>query len=342
MRYASIMVVAAGAACSAHAQPLVLAHEGLAPAYRSSLERAAQYSRSHGGLSMVVSRSGEVVFEDYAAGVSPQDAHNLYSGTKSFSCALAVAASMDGLLDLDEPVSSTIGEWKDDAKRSTITVRQLLSLTSGLDAGGIGKVPGWKEALGAQLLHEPGTVFRYGPVPFQIFGEVMRRKLGSESPLEYLDRKVFDPICLEVEHWRTAKDGNPKMSAGAFLTARDWARYGQLVARGGRWDDREVLDADLLAECFVGSAANPAYGLAFWLPMRRGGTGWKGASLDTRSEDLHAAHVPDDLVMAAGVGGQKLYIVPSIELVVARQARKRVVGGWGFEDAAFLAPLFEE
>ena len=333
------IAVAACAACGARG--LTMAPEGLAPAERSSLERSAAYSRSHGGLSMVVVRSGEVVFEDYAPGVSPGDAHNLYSGTKSFSCALAVAASMDGLLDLDERVSETIGEWKGDAARSEITVRQLLSLTSGLDAGKTGRIPGWQEATGAGLLHEPGAVFQYGPVPFQIFGEIMRRKLGGEGPVDYLSRRVLDPIGLEVDRWRTGKDGNPKMPAGAFLTARSWARYGQLVAQGGLWEGREVLDPDLLAECFVGSAANPAYGLTFWLPMRPGGTGWKGASLDERLADLRDAHVPDDLVAAAGVGGQKLYIVPSMQLVVARQARRKVVGGWGFEDALFLEPLFE-
>ncbi len=309
----------------------------------AAYQQAAAYSRAHRGLSMVVMKNGRVVFEDYAAGHSADEAHNLYSGTKSFSCAIAVAATQDKLLSFDEPVSQTIVEWRSDSRKSKITIRQLLTLTSGIDAGKpklAGSIPTYAESLGARMLHPPGTAFQYGPVPFQIFGELTRRKLAAtgENPRDYLARRVLSPIGLRIHSWRTAADGNPKMSAGAFLTAREWAKYGQLILDNGQWAGKSVLDKNLLSECFQGTAANPGYGISFWLPVS-GGTDSEGGNAGQGAAKLKEIHAPALIIKAAGVGGQKLYVIPSQDLVVVRQASRLPLWGRGFEDAAFLAPI---
>ena len=64
----------------------------LSPEELAAYKQAAGYSRAHRGVSMVVMKGGHIVFEDYAEGHSAQDANLIYSGTKSFSCAIAVAA----------------------------------------------------------------------------------------------------------------------------------------------------------------------------------------------------------------------------------------------------------
>ncbi len=74
----------------------------------TAYRRAAEYSRKHRGLSMVIMKNGHVIFEDYATAHSATEAHNLYSGTKSFSCAIVVAAAQDNVLDIDEPVSNDL------------------------------------------------------------------------------------------------------------------------------------------------------------------------------------------------------------------------------------------
>ena len=144
-------------------------------------------------------------------------------------------------------------------------------MTSGIDAGEAGSIPSYAEAIDAPALHAPGTVFQYGPTPFQVFGELMRRKLAShdEDAREYLERRVFDPIGLKIDSWRTI-DGNPKMPAGAILTASEWAKYGQLILNEGRWGNKQILDRDLLLQCFDGTSANPGYGITFWLPVNGG------------------------------------------------------------------------
>jgi CubicO group peptidase (beta-lactamase class C family) len=233
-----------------------------------SMRKAAEYSAARKGISMLVMVDGEIVFEDYPNGGSPARASELASGTKSFSGAMAVAAAQDGLLKLDERVSRTITEWQRDPRKSKITIRQLLSLTSGVESSvRAGRVPTYAGAITEPAVAAPGARFAYGAEPFQIFGELMLRKLASrgEDPLDYLKRRIFEPIGLETGRWRRGADGNPHLPSGASLTARDWAKFGELVRRGGVWEGRRILDKTLLDQCFQGTPANAAYGLTWWL-----------------------------------------------------------------------------
>ncbi len=259
--------------------PDSMARSDLSAEELAGYRQAAAYSRAHRGLSMLIMKDGRIVFEDYPMGHPANEAHNLASGTKSFSCAIAVAAAQDKLLTLDEAVSKTVTEWQTDELKSQITIRQLLTLTSGMDAGEAGSIPTYAEAIEARMLHSPGTVFQYGPAPFQVFGELMRRKLAAsgENARTYLERRVLQPMGVKVDSWRTGADGYPHMPAGARLTAREWVKYGQMILNGGQWEGRRILDKDLLSECFRGTEANPGYGLTFWLPLNAG-TNSKGGS----------------------------------------------------------------
>lgn len=284
---------------------------------------AAEYSKAHGGQQTLVLRDGKVVFEASYNGWKDGEAHVLASGTKSFSGAIAAAAIEDGLLKWDEKVCGTIAEWKDDARKSKITVRQLLSLTSGLDAGTVGRVPSYAEAIRAEALHDPGTRFQYGPVPFQVFGELMRRKLEpkKEGVLGYLRRRVLNPIGLRTGDWRFDEDDNPHLPSGASIAAREWAKFGELVRNRGKCGDTQVVAWEPFAECLKPGKVNPAYGLTFWLGAEGG-----------------EARVPDGFCMAAGAGKQRLYVLPSHGLVVVHFA----AGGLRFKDEEFLARLLKD
>jgi CubicO group peptidase (beta-lactamase class C family) len=313
-----------------------------------ALRAAAAYSAAREGISFLVLVDGRVVFEEYPNGGAATRPHELASGTKSFSGVMAAAAVKDGLLRLDERVADSISEWRADARKAEVTVRQLLSLTSGVTTGGErGRVPTYADAVATPLADEPGQRFSYGAVPFQVFGEVMRRKLlpRGEEPLEYLRRRVLDPIGLSTGRWRRGADGNPHLPSGAALTARDWAKLGELVRLGGRWNGAALLDPEALEACFEGTAANPRYGLSWWLnrpidrrlalsiPVLRRNT----ASL------WEVPGVPRDLVFAAGAGNQRLYVSRGRSLVVVRQAKGilRALRGEesDFSDATFLGLL---
>jgi CubicO group peptidase (beta-lactamase class C family) len=285
---------------------------------------------------------GRIVFEQYKDNGSPARTHLLASGTKSFVGPLAVAAQADGLLTLDERVSETIAEWNDDPRRAQITIRQLLSLTSGIVAGdtGLANPPSYLEATFAPVTAEPGTTFQYGPASFQVFGEVLKRKLmarGGETVNAYLRRRLLDPIGIRTGFWRSAAQGEPQLPSGAYLTAREWAKWGEFIRQGGAWNGQQLLPKELLDQCFVGTAANPAYGLTWWLnkevppPLR--------ASIRQLRDNFGGMEqVPglEGMVVAAGAFKQRLYVIPSRRMVVVRFGNSV---GPQFDDARFLGLL---
>lgn len=283
---------------------------------RNRYRRAARYSEAHDGLAMVVVQSGQVVFESYAPGVNPEQGNPLASGTKSFCGAIALLGIQDGFLTLDEPVANTITEWKGKPQKSKITIRQLLNLTSGIPGGEIGKVPSYAEAIATQLTAVPGTRYQYGPTPFQIFGEVMRRKFKAhgmaETPLTYLNSHIFQPIGLTYDRWRH-QNGQPNLPSGAVISAKEWAKYGVLLLNGGQWQGQQLLNSELLNQCFQGTKTNPAYGVTFWL--NKDGFSPSGQPM----KSIRAAS--ESMVMAIGSGDQVMFMLPEQNLVVVRQGR---------------------
>src|SRR5580765_6049498 len=95
--------------------------------------RAAKYSESRRGASIVVLQNGRTIFEQYANGGSASGRWPIFSGTKSFWGIATLAAAHDGLFRLDDLVSDTITEWKNVPRKSRITIRQLLSQTDGIE-----------------------------------------------------------------------------------------------------------------------------------------------------------------------------------------------------------------
>lgn len=325
----AIIFLAFLSACSAKAQNKTVLTE------QERYKLAAVYSQENRGVSVLVIKGDKTVFEEYQNGHSADEPWFLASGTKSFSGVMFAAAIEDKLIkDFDEKVSETITEWKTDKQKSKITIRQLLSLTSGIDAGQIGRVPKYSEAINFPVEAEAGTKFEYGPVPFQIFGEVMRRKLlpKKESVMDYLKRRILNPIGLKVAFWRNGFDDNPLLPQGANLTAAEWAKFGLFLKNGGKWNGKQIVSKKLLDELAKGSKANPAYGLTFWL--NRAGIDPRGQATQARVETKNETETVKDLYMAAGAGNQRLYIIPSMDLVIVRQ------GNFGrFDDGEFLKRL---
>ncbi len=281
-------------------------------------EAAAAYAAKHGLHALVVSHQGKTVLERYGAGYDRAKPHALYSGTKSFWGALAVAAEDDGLFDLDELVMRTIPEWSKDARKSHVTLRHLLQLTAGMEFGGLGSaVPTFSKASELPVVNEPGRRFTYGGVPLQVFGAVLQRKLHrrSPSPQAYLQERILDPIGMKIAAWRKLPDGTQPLPTGATVAAGEWLKFGRLIAAGGTWKEKVVVRRGSLERCFQGSSANPRYGLCFWLsPL--------------------PSH--PDIVYASGSGGQALYVAPSENLVVVKFGDSR-----SYKHEVLLRRLFE-
>jgi CubicO group peptidase (beta-lactamase class C family) len=332
----------------------------LASTAQAGWREAAEVNARAGGASMVVVERGARIFEDYPNGGGPERALNIASGTKSFSGLLAAAAVKDGLLTLDEKAADTLIEWRGDPLRREITIRQVLTLTSGLDPVPVGRAPTYAAAIRAPAVAEPGAAFDYGPLNFQVFGEIMRRKLKSfeggryDDPLAYLQARVLAPAGVDYADWKRGRDGMPVLAHGAEITAREWAALGAFVLGDGPVDPLTILDAGAFAAMFKGSDVNAGYGLAWWLnaapkaeTLARSRTMREASDLFTHPR---RSELPGDLVMAAGAGGQRLYLIPSRKLAIVRQHPKLFETRWSrrrsgdvqFSDVEFLLAALSE
>lgn len=390
-------IVLRAAACAAQTPSVAMpdrneaSSEGVtapAPPGAEALNAAAEYSVRHSGRAFLVMHHGRVLLERYDNGWTAQRPHPLASGTKSFTGVLAMLAVQDGLLTLDEHAGDTLTEWKSDPRKSAITIRHLLTLSSGLDSAerafGIGrgdrhgsrvlgemtelraerlgldgsvKPDNWNlTALAVPMVSDAGEQFRYGPSHFFVFSEVLNRKLAAAggpqtSTMDYLRDRLLKPLGIEVARIGRDRAGNPNLPGGMLLTAREWAKFGQFVLDdGAAADGRRLLAPELLAECFRPSSTNPRYGLTWWLPTPDRDVSAAADAPDADTADAsggNAAATADGpagdaprIFMAAGLGKQRLYVIPDRGLVIVRFA-EATRDGRRFSDAELLALLLK-
>ncbi|NRB74307.1 MAG: serine hydrolase [Verrucomicrobiales bacterium] len=320
-----------------------------------SIQAAYQYSASHSGRALIIKEQGKVRFEQYYNGLSKGTPLHIYSGTKSFFSVLAVIAQEEGLLILDEKVSDTITEWKGDPRKSRITIRELLNFTSGMETGfneiyGRSSADKLKLSLQLDAMRDRGKSFIYGPSHLQIFCEVLNRKLaprGIEYE-QYLNEKLIHPLGIRITRWREDAHGNVIPSAGMYMTGQHWMNFGDMVLAGGKWKGRQLVRTDSLVQCFQGTEINPSFGLCFWLNSYKDRPdAWEVDVEETLEEEplpedwracCLAKGAPADLVVSLGSTFQRLYIVPSMQLVIVHHGKP----GHDFRDYDFLRILFED
>ncbi len=394
-----------------------LAQQGATPpaatSQRTHFDEAADYSTKYSGRAVLIMHKGEVVYERYDNDWTATRPHMLASGTKSFTGVVAMFAVQDGLLTLDEKVADTITEWKSDERKRDITVRHLLTLSSGLDpadaafptrgerAGfrgqrneitdartkrierenartGVSKLAtgNWfKDAVNVPAKHDAGEQFEYGPSHFYAFGELMNRKLAAQDKIkattfgDYAKFRIFEPLGMSIGRWGKDEAGNVNMPGGMMLTAREWAKFGQFMLQRGEWKQadgsmKQLLKGELLAQCFEPSAANSAYGLTWWLGgAAREADGAQAVDTkpntttpdaDTPAGDRLRERLREEssdtritingkttpVYMAAGLGKQRLFVVPELDLVVVRFAEPSRTG-LEFSNEDFLAPIVQ-
>lgn len=306
-----------------------------------AIRAAANYSATHHGASLLVIQRGKTLLEEYPGGGGPDTPRKIYSGTKAFWNLAALAAAEDRLLKLDDRVADTIPEWQSDSRKSGVTIRQLLDFSCGLEPGFFlhARDPGDRDAIAIKLplIAEPGTAFVYGPAALQVFHRLLKTKLRGEMPKHYLERRVLRRLGLGPQRYLQDRAGNPLLAAGWRLTARQWAKLGKLVLAHGR----PVVSSSSLTECWRGSLANPTFALGWW--NNRAAPAGRDADfermLNSKGENWNDAclcrDAPADLVACIGSGHQRLYVIPSLQLIVVRHS-----SGGSFSDATFLRLLF--
>ncbi len=330
---------------------------------------ATDFLKSIGSAGTVVLQDGRVVYEAYLNGYDGQTPKAIASGTKSFSCALAAAAEADGLMTLDLLASNRIAAWTaggsapQPASKAKIRLQDLLSISAGLKASGVSgsalnNVDSYAQAVASPSAFDPGVAAIYTPNNFQAVAALFELSsggsynaqgvvTGGQDPLDYLKRRVFDRMGLTLGDWQRDLNGKPNFGGGASLTAREWAKYGQLMLNDGAWGGVQVLPTGLLSRCATyRTDAFWGYGLSWWLNREVGATYQPGQdsvdvtkSLGWASGGRLAPSVPADMYMAAGFGGYRLYVIPSLRLVAVRMGGRDPSDATVSADDRFLGLL---
>lgn len=288
--------------------------DGVTERLGPALDRA----RDDRSTSLLVMQGGRILAERYAPDWPADRPRELASVAKSIVAVLIGMAIEDGFIaGLDQSAADFIPQWRDDARRA-ITLRHLMSMTSGLDDTGLALrgITGDQFVINAAapLRDPPGSRWAYNTAAYHLLFHVLVRATG-EGVESHAQRKLLGPLGMENTRWVTSPGrGAVTNYYSAASTARDLARFGALVLNGGRHEGRQLIGADFLQTLTTSSQTlNPSYGLLWWCNAA------PGFDATGRVAGYRFPRSPRETVAALGAGGQAVLLVPSRALVVVRQ-----------------------
>lgn len=285
-----------------------------APVFRALDALPADDAR-HGLHALLMARHGRLVLERYWGGYDAATPHDLRSATKSITAMVTATAIDAGELSTEDPIASWLAADAPGAPAldAGIRVADLLHMQSGLacDDRDLAS-PGNEErmyltadwvrfALGLASVRAPGAAGAYCTAGVVLLGRVVERATGM--PFDRLaSERLFGPMGIEGATWARF-DGGRGVDTGGHLriTPRSLLALGQLLLQRGEWNGTQLLSplaVDALAAP-SGTVDGQPYGSLFWLGH---------VSVDGR---------PVELSYMAGNGGPLLFVVPSLQLVVA-------------------------
>ena len=261
-------------------------------------------------FAFVVLHEGKVVAERYREGLGAQTRLLSWSMAKSFTNALAGVMYGDGLVDVFAPTG--IPEWQGD-ERAAITLNDLMQMQSGLqwneDYGNRSDVNLMLHrekdmglfAIDKPLEHKPGTFWYYSSGSTNIVMRYLRGKFASDKEfLTYYRERVFAPLGIRNAVFEPDMSGTPVGSSYLYITAREFASFGQLYLDDGVFQGRRILPEGWVEYSVTpASASNDGYGAFFWL-----------------NKDKFWPDIPEDMFNCQGHDGQEIFIIPSKDLVV--------------------------
>lgn len=255
-------------------------------------------------VALVVVHRGRLVFERYGTvpgGVfAPETPVDRTTPLISWSMAKSITHALTGMMVADGRLSVTdtvdCAEWCDD-ERSRITIGDLLEMRDGLDfvedyvidadgnsrsdviamlfGDGASDVAGYARSRPAK--HEPGEVWSYSSGTTNILCSVLGSVVGGRDEFEtFMQQRLFAPLGMTSARPTFDETGTFIGSSYVHATAEDFARFGYLYLRGGRWDGRDVIPANWVDGARHQHATDPdsqhGYGAHWWIWNSRQGT----------------------------------------------------------------------
>lgn len=266
---------------------------------------------------VVVLRQGKLVAEAYFNGDSRDTLHDIRSATKSITATLmGIAIEHRFIGSVEDSIAAYLPGLPQDGKQE-ITIRDLLNMRSGLDANDADpSTPGSEDRLdesndwmktvyAVPMKTQPGQNYVYCSINAFLAGAIIEN--ASKMPLDvFAKQTLFDPLGIRDYEWRHVPLGRTTGQGNLRITTRDGAKIGELFLRGGKRGDHQIVDRRWIEKSIANqvpiSAVDPYadfYGYMWYSKAERVGD--------------HTVRVH----FASGNGGNKIYIIPSLDMVVA-------------------------
>ncbi len=254
---------------------------------------------------LLILKDGRAVVSCSAPGYEVGIPHLSHSMSKTVTgMAIGILADM-GRIDIDAPVSAFFPEYTFRDKRAErMTVAHLLAMRSGIGMAEVGSVTEekWTEAFfHSSLDFAPGEKFAYNSMNSYVLGRIAERLAGCDL-FSFVDEHIFQPMGITGVFWERGPEGFIKAGWGLYLTVESWAKLGQMMLNGGRFDGKRILSERWVGEMIAQHSDTPSSMGDF----RYGYHVWVG----DRSEEI----------LFNGMLGQNVWIYPKKRVVVAMQA----------------------
>ncbi len=305
--------------------------------------------KSSYGDAIVVLHKGRIVYERYDNQMTPSTPHLMFSMTKSFTGLMAAQLAHDGKIDPDALVTHYLPELAGSAW-GDMKVREVMDMTgavrfreiytdptteifgyswaSGLlprPAGYQGKTNIYDFLKTLQKEGEHGAGFVYRTVHSEVLGWIVSRATGKHWA-DLMSENLWQKLGMEEDAYVMVDSvGTPLQGAGLNASARDLARFGEMLRRGGEFNGQRIFDKAVLDDTFVKGGDREKF-KAGGMPFR------PGYSYRNQWWMLHNA---DGAYEASGIHGQMIHINPAAEMVVVKLASHPVAGA-GFTHAMTL------
>lgn len=274
----------------------------------TQLQAAFDYAGTKNTYGLIVLQHGKIVKEQYWNNWTKDTKYYLASAGKSVVGFVAGIAQQDRVININNKTSQYLGTgWTSLplAKENLITVKKQLTMTTGLDDA----VADPDCMTPACLVYkaDAGTRWAYHNAPFRLMQDLLSAASG-QTWNAYCKAKLFDKIGISGAFW---------LNYVMYCTTRDAARFGSLILRKGEWDGDQLLTDQnyFTAMTTTSQSLNLSYGYLWWL-------NGKASCMVPQSQAIIptslASNAPADMFMALGKDDKKIYVVPSLDVVVVR------------------------
>lgn len=278
----------------------------------TELNNLYPYLQSKNTKAFIILKNGKIVVEKYFGSFTSDSLWYWASAGKTMTAFLVGIAQQDGIININNKTSQYLGRGWTSApllKENLITIKNQLTMTTGLDDA----VPDDDCTLPSCLIYkvDAGSRWAYHNAAYTVLDSVIVNASGMNYNA-YFQQKIRNKIGMNGFWYKTPNSNNVYYS-----NARSMARFGLLLLNKGQWDSTSILsDTNYFNQQISTSQnLNLSYGYLTWL---NGKSSFMAPTLQNIFPGSIIANAPSDLYAALGKNDQKIYVVPSQNLVVIR------------------------